>query len=159
MDFTSLQTFINKRLTTMRFFNSIFFLCIGSFAISSCNQVPDTPYEVKMTVSCSDSEVLDLVHRYFGQEISYTIFNDQQFRLKRNALMGEYQEWIEGDSLYIQDVGEDYAVSTFLDGEWLDLYLDEPIVETLVDTGEKESIAGVECQKFIGLFIMKRLQR
>ena len=65
--------------------------------------------------------------------------------------MGEYQEWIEGDSLYIQDVGEDYAISTFLDGEWLDAYLAEPIVETLVNTGEMEEIAGVQCQKFLGL--------
>lgn len=151
MDFTSLQTSINKRLTTMRLFKYVLLLSIASFILSSCNNLPNSPYRVKMSVSSDDPEVLDLVHRYYGEEIHYTIFKDDQFKLKRNALMGEYQEWIQGDSLYIQDIGEDYAISTFLDGVWLDAYLAEPIVETLVDTGEKEEIAGVQCQKFLGL--------
>ena len=73
MDFTSLQTSINKRLTTMRFFNYILLLCLGSLILSSCNNLPEAPYQVKMSVSSSDPEVLDLVHRYYGEEIFYTI--------------------------------------------------------------------------------------
>lgn len=151
MDFTSLQTIINKRLTTMRFFKYFLLFGLGSLIFNSCSNQPNTPYQVKMSVDCADEEVLDLVYRYYGQDITYTIFKDDQFKLRREALMGEYQEWIDGDSLYIQDIGEDYAISTFLDGVWLESYLDEPIVETLAETDEYEDIAGVSCQKFIGL--------
>lgn len=139
---------INNRLTPVALFLAIPLI----FLLNACTDpIPEMPYSVRMSVSCEDEEVLDIVQSYFAEELTYTIFSENKFSLKRKAKSGIYEEWIEGDSLFIKDQPEGISNSILLDGYWLSRYLEDPILSNFERTGDSENILGLDCEQFIGM--------
>lgn len=139
---------INKRLTPPAILVALIFI----LTLNACTDpIPEMPYSVRMSVSCEDQEVLDIVQSYFAEELTYTIFTDKKFSLKRKAKSGIYEEWIEGDSLFVKDQPEGISNSILLDGYWLYRYLEDPILSNFQRTGESETILNLNCAEFIGM--------
>ncbi len=131
----------------------LFFAIITAFAFTSCQQEPalPLPVEVQYHISSPDPEVEKLVFNYFGDRVEYKIYSDSAFTVTRNAEVGLYQEWVNGDSLWIQEKGKTYAVSCLLDGVFLQEYLSAPLIKSFIKTKKEEQIAGVNCKHGYGI--------
>ena len=139
---------INKRLTPVAIFTAISFL----FILSACTDpIPEMPYSVRMRIACEDEEILDVVQSYFAEEFTYTIFTQKKFSLRREAKSGVYEEWIEGDSLFVKDQPIGISNSVLLDGDCLSKYLEDPILSDFQKTSGSENILGLDCSMHIGI--------
>ncbi|MEO0404832.1 MAG: hypothetical protein AAF193_08175, partial [Bacteroidota bacterium] len=131
--------------------NWFLFLSCFTLALVSCQDpLPEAPYSVRLRVDCEDEEVRDLVHNYYGKEITYTIFNDSTFRVKRSAPTGEYQEWINEDGLRIQDISPNNSIRVELNENWLGVYLSDPILSKIERTNMSKEILGRNAIGYIG---------
>lgn len=138
----------------MHKFNKVLLLSIiTAFALTACEQEQSIPLpvEVQYHISSPDPEVEKLVFNYFGDRVEYKIYSDSAFTVTRNAEVGLYQEWVNGDSLWIQEKGKTYAVSCLLNGVFLEEYLSSPLIKDFIKTKKEEQIAGVSCKHGYGI--------
>ncbi|MDG1157942.1 MAG: hypothetical protein P8N19_00520 [Flavobacteriales bacterium] len=127
--------------------------CSLMFFASCSNEEPamTLPLEVQYHINSPDPDVEKMVFTYFGDRVTYQIFSDSMFTVQRNAEVGLYQEWVHGDSLWIQEKGKTYAVSCLLDGVFLKEYLSSPLIESFIESEKREVIMGVNCKHGWGL--------
>ncbi|NQX93144.1 MAG: hypothetical protein HRT74_13650 [Flavobacteriales bacterium] len=131
--------------------NWFFLFGFLAVALISCQEsLPEAPYSVRLKVECEDEEVRELVHNYYGKEVTYTIFNDSTFHVKRSAPTGEYQEWINEEGLRIQDRSPDNDIRAELKDIWLEEYLSDPILAKVERTEMTKDILGRKAIGYIG---------
>ena len=113
----------------------VFFLAplAGGWLLLSCTGQRtklEFPIVVDYEVQCPDTGALALVHTYFAEQFSYVMYDSTHFSSQRNALIGNFHMWYNGEQLYVREFDENFCVCTLVEGELLELWEGDEVDST-----------------------------
>jgi hypothetical protein len=101
------------------------------------------PIVVDYDVQCADTGALALVHTYFAEQFSYVMHDSTHFSSQRNALIGNFHMWYDGDQLFVREFDENFCVCTLLEGDLLKLWEGDEVDSTYhYSTDKSDEILG-----------------
>lgn len=99
----------------------------GGCLLSACNpkkQSIKLPMTIEYTVSAEDTGALLLVNTYYANRFNYTMFDSARFMSERTALIGDFTNWFDGQSLFIRETNGGYCSCSKVSGRVLDYWFD-----------------------------------
>jgi hypothetical protein len=119
--------------------------------LHSCSPGAFEPVEITFEVQSDNENAVALVHEYYGYEIGYKLFGDQQMEITRVSGVGTTREWWTGDSLLVREQNDPYCSCVAVHDQWLTAFLRDPLISEPQPTGETEEILGYDCKEYLGV--------
>lgn len=129
----------------------LFWLFLLVAVLQSCSTQPFEPVEITFEVQSDNENAVALVHEYYGYEIRYKIYSEEDMEIIRASGVGTTHEWWTGDSLLVREQSDPFCSCVAVHDQWLSEFLKNPLINDLQATGVSEEILGYDCEEYLGV--------
>lgn len=97
----------------------------GCMTFVACNAKKKTivyPLVAEYLVTSPDTGALALVNTYYAERFNYTMYDSVRFSSERDALIGKFRMWYDGDNLYARETSGQHCSCAHLTGTALEYW-------------------------------------
>lgn len=129
----------------------LFSLVLLVAVLQACSTQSFEPVEITFEVQSDNENAVALVHEYYGYEIGYKIYGEEDMEITRASGVGTTHEWWTGDSLLVREQNDPFCSCVAVHDQWLNAFLKDPLISNPQATGVTEEILGYDCKEYLGV--------
>lgn len=97
----------------------------GCLTLVACNAKKKNvtyPLVAEYSVTSPDTGALALVNTYYAERFMYTMYDSVRFSSERDALIGKFKMWYDGDNLYVRETSGQFCSCAHITGAALNYW-------------------------------------